>query len=59
MRWYPVVTSLQVTADMAVANSTPTGHGHRYGDFVAHWAAIAGPPGWTDQDTDRLNRALS
>src|SRR5690606_16149811 len=30
MRWYPIVTFLQVTGDMAVANAGPTGHGHRY-----------------------------
>lgn len=54
MRWYPLVTFWQVTADMAVANSTPAGHGHRYGDFVEHWAAVAPPPGWTSADTAEL-----
>ena len=53
MRWYPLVTFWQLTADMAAANSTPVGHGHRYSDFVKHWATIAPPPGWTSADTDR------
>ncbi|UOY02591.1 alpha/beta hydrolase [Blastococcus sp. PRF04-17] len=58
MSWYPVVTFAQVTADLAVGNSTPVGHGHRYGDFVRHWAAILPPPGWSDADTDRVAAVL-
>lgn len=30
MRWYPVVTFLQVTFDMFVAGGVPAGHGHMY-----------------------------
>jgi uncharacterized membrane protein len=59
MRWYPLVTFLQVTADMAVAGQTPVGHGHRYGHFLEYWAEIVPPTGWTDQDTAALAVALS
>lgn len=63
MRWYPIVTFLQVTADMAgnVTNSggTPTGHGHNYGvTQLDGWVAVAAPPGWTVFDTDRVRRGL-
>ena len=58
VRWVPVVTFWQVTADLANAQAPPVGHGHRYGPLMADaWAAIAPPPGWTDADTERL-RAL-
>jgi uncharacterized membrane protein len=63
MRWYPIVTFWQVSADMAgnVTNSTgtPTGHGHNYGDSqLDGWVAVAAPQGWTDFDTDRIRRSL-
>src|SRR6266511_3402538 len=55
MRWYPFVTFWQVTADLAFADETPLGHGHRYGgEFAAAWAAIAPPTWWNARDTDRL-----
>jgi uncharacterized membrane protein len=55
MFWFPVVTFLQVSADMAVAVDVPDGHGHRYvRDVVNGWAAVLQPPGWTPEKTDRL-----
>jgi uncharacterized membrane protein len=63
MRWYPIITFLQVSADMAgnVTNSTgaPRGHGHDYGDRqLDGWVAVAAPEGWTQVDTDRIRRSL-
>ena len=55
MEWIPIVTFLQVSADMAVAVDVPDGHGHVYVRDVANaWAAILEPPGWTPDKTDRL-----
>ena len=55
MNWIPVVTFLQVSADMAVAVDVPDGHGHRYvKDVVNAWAAVMQPPGWTPEKTERL-----
>jgi uncharacterized membrane protein len=55
MNWIPVVTFLQVAADMAVAVDVPDGHGHRYvKDVVNAWAAILQPPGWTTAKTETL-----
>ena len=55
MNWIPVVTFLQVAADMAVAVDVPDGHGHRYvKDVVNAWAAVLQPPGWTPDKTERL-----
>lgn len=50
MRWYPIVTFWQVTADMAgnVTDSTgtPVGHGHKYGlNQLDGWVAVAAPEG--------------
>ena len=60
MNWIPVVTFLQVSADMAVAIDVPDGHGHRYvRDVVNAWAAILQPPGWTPEKTDLLRGRVS
>ncbi|BBY46064.1 alpha/beta hydrolase [Mycolicibacterium celeriflavum] len=60
MQWIPVVTFLQVSADMAVAVDVPDGHGHVYVKNVADaWAAILQPPGWTPEKTQRLRPLLS
>jgi uncharacterized membrane protein len=59
VRWAPIVTFLQVSADMAVAVDVPDGHGHRYVADVANaWAAILQPPGWTPEKTARLRPML-
>lgn len=42
LRWFPVVTFLQVGFDLLTATSTPRGHGHVYdgGDYMEGWNAI-------------------
>ncbi|AQA02434.1 hypothetical protein BVC93_08285 [Mycobacterium sp. MS1601] len=59
MRWYPIVTFWQVSADMTNASSVPGGHGHNYGESVLDgWVAVAPPPGWTPADTERIRADL-
>ncbi|PRZ42308.1 putative membrane protein [Antricoccus suffuscus] len=55
MTWLPVITFWQVTMDMLEPVDVPPGHGHRYTqEYVAGWAAVIQPPGWTPAKTDRL-----
>ena len=57
--WIPVVTFLQVSADMAVAVDVPDGHGHHYVADVANgWADVLSPPGWTPEKTAKLRPLL-
>ncbi|MGD9620108.1 MAG: alpha/beta hydrolase [Mycolicibacterium sp.] len=57
--WIPIVTFLQVSADMAVAVNVPDGHGHVYVRDVANaWAAILSPPGWSTEKTEKLRPLL-
>nr|WP_304439102.1 alpha/beta-hydrolase family protein [Mycobacterium sp. NAZ190054] len=59
MEWIPVVTFLQVSADMAVAVNVPDGHGHVYVRDVADvWASILLPPGWDQAMTEKLRGLL-
>jgi uncharacterized membrane protein len=59
MRWYPILTFLQVTADLVLAQRTRTSHGHYFhGATVAAWAAILEPPGWTQARAAELTDLL-
>ncbi|MFC9996922.1 alpha/beta hydrolase [Nocardia sp. NPDC127526] len=60
MRWWPIVTFWQVSADLAHAQKVPSGHGHRYGTLVLDgWEAVAPPPEWTPDLEDRIRQALN
>jgi uncharacterized membrane protein len=59
MRWNPVVTFWQVSADLTNAEGVPGGHGHNYSnDILDGWVAVAPPDGWTAADTERVRAAL-
>ncbi|MGB3473597.1 MAG: alpha/beta hydrolase, partial [Mycobacterium sp.] len=54
MRWYPVVTFWQVSADLFHGEQMPAGHGHNYADTILDgWVAVLPPDGWTPADTER------
>nr|WP_280507358.1 alpha/beta-hydrolase family protein [Nocardia flavorosea] len=55
MRWAPLVTFWQVSADLTNAQGVRDGHGHRYGSLVMDaWAAITHPPGWNPELAERV-----
>jgi len=55
VRWFPLITFLQVTVDQFFGVSVPDGHGHNYASqVVAAWADVTQPPGWTDEDLTQL-----
>jgi uncharacterized membrane protein len=56
LRWYPVVTMVQLAADMAVANTPPAGYGHRFAaeHYIDAWLALLEPEGWTEAEVRRL-----
>jgi uncharacterized membrane protein len=60
MRWIPFLTFFQVSADLAVANSVPDGHGHKFGLVsVDAWAEVLPPKRWTPADTESLSQYLA
>ncbi len=60
LRWYPVVTMLQLALDMAVGTNTPMGYGHVYAPqhYVDAWVAVTGANGWTPDGIEGLKRYL-
>ncbi|ABM60879.1 alpha/beta hydrolase [Halorhodospira halophila] len=59
LRWYPVVTMLQLAADMA-AGGAPPGYGHTYAaeDYIDAWVALTEPDDWSRDDLKRLRQAF-
>ena len=60
LRWFPVVTALQMGFDMMTATSTPPGHGHVYAarDYLTGWHAVLAPEGWDRALLTRLTSVL-
>ncbi|MCP3406897.1 alpha/beta-hydrolase family protein [Bradyrhizobium sp. CCGB01] len=61
LRWYPVVTMLQLALDMAVANGTPMGFGHVYAPehYVDAWVAVTDVHDWSTEALARLKEQLA
>ena len=61
MRWYPVVTLLQLAVDKFMAISAPIGHGHVYApaDYIKAWILVTDVRGWSPEEIMRLQRHLS
>jgi uncharacterized membrane protein len=61
LRWYPVITFLQLALDMAMATTAPIGHGHVYAPahYIDAWVEVTDVQGWSADDIARLKRHLS
>jgi uncharacterized membrane protein len=61
LNWFPVVTLLQLALDMALATTTPMGHGHVYAPehHVDPWIEVTEPEGWSPADIERLKAMLA
>ncbi|RUO26054.1 hypothetical protein CWE09_04825 [Aliidiomarina minuta] len=55
LRWFPIVTGLQLAADLA-AGTSPPGYGHEYAaeHYIDAWLALTEPEGWQEADIQRL-----
>lgn len=55
LRWYPIVTMLQLLADLATG-SAPPGFGHEIAaeHYIDAWVALTEPDGWSEEDLERL-----
>jgi len=60
LRWYPIVTMLQLALDMLVATTTPIGYGHVYAPqhYIDAWREVADVQGWSPEEIDRLKSHL-
>ncbi|KHL18991.1 UNVERIFIED_CONTAM: membrane protein [Mumia flava] len=60
VRWIPLVTFWQVSADLAIGAEVPAGYGHNYtGEHVDGWADVLRSPGWTPERSARLRAMIA
>ncbi|MDA9478031.1 membrane protein [Bradyrhizobium sp. CCBAU 65884] len=61
LRWYPIVTMLQLALDMAVATNTPMGFGHVYAPehYVDAWIAVTDVHDWSAEALAQLKAQLA
>ncbi len=61
LRWYPIITMLQLAVDMAVATGTPMGFGHVYAPehYVDAWIAVTDVHDWSADALTRLKAHLA
>lgn len=59
LRWFPIITMLQLAADMA-AGTAPPGYGHEYAaeHYFDAWLALTEPTGWDEESLTRLRDHL-
>jgi uncharacterized membrane protein len=60
LRWFPVVTMLQLAVDIAAADNAPIGYGHAYATehYIDAWRAVSMPVGWDDREITRLKAVI-
>jgi uncharacterized membrane protein len=60
LRWFPIVTMLQLAADMAAAPA-PNGFGHNFAaaHYIDAWLGLIEPAGWGVEDVERLKEELA
>jgi uncharacterized membrane protein len=58
--WIPVVTQLQLIADIMMAVLPPKGYGHVYAfpHYVDAWASLTDAPGWTPEGLEALKTQI-
>jgi uncharacterized membrane protein len=61
LRWYPVVTFLQLTLDMLMATTAPIGYGHVYAPahYIDAWIEVTDVREWSPEAIARLKQHLS
>jgi uncharacterized membrane protein len=61
LRWYPVVTLLQLALDMLMATTAPIGHGHVYAPahYIDAWMEVTDVRDWSPKEIMLLKQHLS
>lgn len=56
LRWYPIVTALQLGVDIVLATEVPLGYGHAYAPehYIDGWLEVTEPPGSSAADVAAL-----
>jgi len=60
LRWYPIVSMMQLALDMLIAGEAPMGYGHLYApaQYIDAWMLVTGIQDWSDEDIALLKCEL-
>ncbi len=58
LRWYPVITFLQLILDIAMGTTSPMGHGHVYAaeHYIDAWVEVTDAQDWSPEQIARLKQ---
>ena len=61
LRWYPVVSFLQLAVDKFMATSAPIGFGHVYAPehYIDAWIEVTDVRDWSPEEITRLKQYLA
>lgn len=61
LRWFPVVTCLQIAFDLPLATNVPLGYGHNYApsDYIDAWVSVTSPEGFDHNKLQALKSLFS
>jgi len=62
LRWYPIVTFLQIGFDLIVSRGTaPIGFGHDFApaSYIDAWAELTSPVDWSEEKANKLKRLFN
>ncbi|MBO0754366.1 MAG: alpha/beta-hydrolase family protein [Bradyrhizobiaceae bacterium] len=61
LRWYPVVTLLQLALDMLMATTAPIGYGHVFAPahYIDAWIEVTDVRDWSPEEITRLKQHVS
>ena len=56
LRWYPIITFLQIGFDLPMATTVPIGHGHNYApsSYIDGWVAVTDPANISAEQIEAL-----
>ena len=60
LKWYPVITFLQIAFDLPMATSVPNGYGHNYSpsSYIDAWIAVTNSEDIPAESVERLKKKL-
>jgi uncharacterized membrane protein len=60
LKWYPVVTFLQIAFDLPMATSVPNGYGHNYSpsSYIDAWVAVTKSEDLPPESIERLKKKM-
>jgi uncharacterized membrane protein len=56
LRWFPIISFLQIAFDIPMATSVPLGYGHNFApdEYIDAWIEVTQPKNWNSSDTAKI-----